>query len=148
MKNSNPLPLDKLVNLLFIYVRKSNGREYINKDVASGSGVSKASLTLIRQGKQQNPTLNTIRALLAFFDVPSNYLDASSKEEAIQIIESKHKNVSRLKFRTQDSELSPRAMQQIRDIVQYALEVQHAQEHNLPEPELLDFNSKEDDDLT
>jgi|GEM_PF-6708212 len=135
-KSSHPLSVQKLVNLLFLHIYKPDGKQYTNKEVGDSVGVSQSSLTRLRDGDQPNPTLSTIRALLSFFDVPIAYMDATTDEEAIKIIwDSKKKidNAASVKLRNLDADLSPRSLNQISMLIQYALDVQEAK-NNGEEP--------------
>ncbi len=147
MPTIKPLPLHELINFLFEYVLKPDGKPYSNSEVADAIGISRPSITLIRQGQQENPTLNTVRAILNFFAVPSAYLDVKSREEAINILLSEQEEITfNLRLRNlKGSELSPRLLKQVKAVAQYAIDLYQAQEYGLPEPELPNFPSLEEE---
>lgn len=74
MQSSVP-SLAELLNQLFELRRHPSGREYSVREVAAAAKgeVSRATIDAIRNGKNSNPTRNTLIALCNFFEVPSSY---------------------------------------------------------------------------
>jgi transcriptional regulator with XRE-family HTH domain len=74
MRSSVPSLAD-LLNQLFERRRHPSGREYSVREVAAAAKgeVSRATIDAIRNGKNNNPTRNTLIALCNFFEVPSSY---------------------------------------------------------------------------
>ena len=147
---SNQMPIDQLINLLFTQITKPNGRAYAAAEVARATGVSTAMISALRTGRRQNPSLEIVRGILQFFDVPLVYIDARSIDEALEIIQNRDRYAKPkgfLSFRNASSDigLSPRALEQIETVVDYIIERKKAQEAGLPEPEMPNF--EEDDDM-
>jgi transcriptional regulator with XRE-family HTH domain len=145
---SKPMPINQLINLLFTQVTKPDGRPYTAAEVAQATGVSTSMISALRTGRRQNPSLDLARDILKFFDVPLVYLDATSMDEALEIIQNRAqatKGKGSLIFRdaTNGLGLSLQALEQIEAVVEYIIERKKAQEMGLPEPEKPDF---EDDD--
>lgn len=80
------LPLAQQINLLFENVKKSDGQTYTLKEVSEATGISLPSLSHLRNGKNVNPQLNTLRALCRFFNVSLSYFESQSEEECLALI--------------------------------------------------------------
>lgn len=65
--------IGELVEDLFITHRKSDGREYSNKEVAQAIGCDQSYLAKLRRGVITNPGRDNLIELARFFDVPIIY---------------------------------------------------------------------------
>ncbi len=80
------------IDYLFHTVRRPDGRAYTYDDIERGTGgqVSRSYVWKLRNGKSQNPSLDVIEALAAFFHVPPEFFfgavgegDESQREAAL-----------------------------------------------------------------
>lgn len=63
------------IEYLFNTVRRPDGREYTYDDIERGTGgrVSRSYVWKLRNGRSQNPSLDVIEALSAYFHVPPEF---------------------------------------------------------------------------
>jgi transcriptional regulator with XRE-family HTH domain len=80
------ISLADLLKLLFVHIRKPNGRTYTVMEVADASGIKYESIRAIKLGRSLNPSLNTLLPLAKFFGVSLSYFEAETKEAALDII--------------------------------------------------------------
>lgn len=63
------------LNTLFAAIRPDGGaRQYTNKEVAAAVGCTPVMIGYLRSGARNNPSINLLRSLEAFFGVPHGYL--------------------------------------------------------------------------
>jgi transcriptional regulator with XRE-family HTH domain len=73
-----PVSLAERLNKLFASVRKPDGTEYSQREVAegvtaAGEPISHSYVGQLRKGEKDNPTLRHLRGLARFFGVPVEY---------------------------------------------------------------------------
>lgn len=139
----------ELINLLFSEVLQPDGRQYSASDVVRATGVSHSFISMLRSGKHTNPSFAAIQQILDFFEVPMAYMDAESVDEAKAIIHNRERYGPHLAVRfrkTEGLDLSPRALQQVETLIQYALAREKALDQGLPPPEPPQFHPPEDED--
>jgi transcriptional regulator with XRE-family HTH domain len=73
------------LKLLLAHSTRSDGTAYKAADVARGTGVSPAQISLLLSGQRSNTSMETASALLRFFDVSFDVLNATSEKEVIEI---------------------------------------------------------------
>ena len=137
----NPLPFSELLELLFEHRRKPDGSAYKATEVAHGSGVSTSQISLLVNGQRQNTTIETAKALLRFFEVPLEILNAASQDEAVKFLKAlPQAGEPLIRLRGPLSkELSPQALEQIQQLIEYVLAREQAVLEGKPEPPLPDF---------
>jgi transcriptional regulator with XRE-family HTH domain len=130
------LAFSDVLKLLFKHRTRSDGTPYKAADVARGTGISPAQISLLLSGQRTNTSLEIATALLRFFDVSFDVLNATSEEEVIKLIDaSKMKSESSFRLRGKlAQELSPRALRQIEQLIEYVLEREHAEREGQPLP--------------
>ena len=79
------LPLSQQLILLFEAKPHPDGRPYTMQEVSDATGISVAAISQMRNGKINNPQLNTLRNLCKFFDVPLRYFETKTTEECYAI---------------------------------------------------------------
>ena len=136
MTNQNQLTTQQLVNLLFTQTTKPDGRTYQSNEVAEVTGISTSMISALRTGRRTNPSLETIRQLLDFFNAPLSYMEAKTKEEAIAILnqrtEAQH---AQIRFRgIENQEMSPQGRKQVEVLLKFVIDYENAVAHGLPEP--------------
>jgi transcriptional regulator with XRE-family HTH domain len=72
------------IDKLFKTIRRPNGREHSNEEVARACGFSKQYMGQLRRGESTNPTYQNLAALAAFFDVDVAYFFNSERAERIR----------------------------------------------------------------
>ncbi|MGH3624003.1 MAG: XRE family transcriptional regulator [Sciscionella sp.] len=103
---------DKL-NKLFATIRRADGAEHSNEEVAtwcktrSGESFSRTYLWQLRAGKRTNPTLRHLGALAAFFDMPLAYFGDDEQAQRLQheldlLAALRHTNAKRVALRAVD----------------------------------------------
>ena len=141
---SRHLTTQHLINLLFAQTTKPNGRPYTAAEVAEQTGISPSMLSALRTGSSSNPSLETMRSLLDFFNAPLAYMDATTKEEAIAIL-NQRTEVQRAKihFRGMDSrQLSPQGKKQVEALLKFVIDYERALIEGKPEPPLPRFDEE------
>jgi transcriptional regulator with XRE-family HTH domain len=83
---SNYLPLSEQLSILFENVLNAERRPYQLQEISEATGISTATLSQLRAGKNENPQLATLRALCQFFNVPLRYFETTSREECLAIL--------------------------------------------------------------
>jgi transcriptional regulator with XRE-family HTH domain len=141
--DNQPLPFSDLLELLFEHRRKPDGSAYKAAEVVRASGVSASQISLLVNGQRQNTSVDTARALLQVFDVPLDILNARSKAEVIALLDTlPQRGDPAIRLRGALSrELSPRALRQIEQLIEYVLAREHALEAGQPEPPLPDLRT-------
>jgi len=144
---AQPLPFSEILRLLFEYRLQPDGSAYKAADVARESGVSASQISLLINGQRQSTSISSARSLLHFFKVPITILDVETREQAIAMLKAlPPMGEPSIRLRGPLSQqLSPRALTQIGQLVEYVLAREAALERGLPEPPLpdLDVNSNE-----
>ena len=96
-------------------MRHPEGRAFTLQEVSDATGVSLGTVAQMRNGKVQNPQLNTLRALCRFFEIPLRYFETRTREECYAILAeptpSAKPALNEIAFRA--SGLSPEAQQDI-----------------------------------
>lgn len=133
---TEPLPFNEVLKLLFTHRTRPDGIPYKAAEVARATGISPAQLSVLLSGQRQNTSIEFARALIRFFDVPIQILDAASEQQVIDVIATRQpKTEAAIRLRSVlGSELSPRALRQIGQLVEYVLEREHAVRQGLPLP--------------
>ena len=132
-----------LINLLFNNITQPDGRQYTVKEVAEQTGVSLAMISQLRTGSRTNPSLEITKALLHFFDVPLSYMDAETKEEAIEILQNRDANKPPIRFRgIEDVGLSPKAQKQVEALLKYIVAHEKAVAEGRAEPKPPRFDNE------
>lgn len=133
---TQPLPFGDILKLLFEHRTRPDGTAYKAIEVARATGISPAQLSLLVSGQQRNTSIDFARAILRFFDVPIQILEATSEQQVIDAIATRQpKTEAAIRLRSAlGSELSPRALRQIGQLVEYVLEREHAARQGLPLP--------------
>lgn len=88
MMQNSPLPLSNLIDFLFKTCVKPNGGRYTSKDLADNIEMSETHVSLLRNGKTNNPGYQTLIAICDYFNVPFMYFGARSYDEAQTIANS------------------------------------------------------------
>ena len=144
MMNENQPTTQQLINLLFTQTTKPDGRTYQSNEVAEATGISASMISALRTGRRMNPSLETIRQLLDFFNAPLSYMEAKTKEEAIAILnqrtEAQH---AQIRFRgIENQELSPQGRRQVEALLKFVIDYENALAQGLPEPQLPRFDEE------
>lgn len=119
--------LAEKLNKLFSTVRRADGSEHGNEEVAawcrdrSGESFSRTYLWQLRTGKRTNPTLRHLDALAAFFDMPLAYFGDDEQAERLQheldlLAALRNSNVKRVALRAVD--LSPNGTDAVLDLIE------------------------------
>jgi transcriptional regulator with XRE-family HTH domain len=131
------LPLSEQLRILFEAVRHTEGHPYTLQEVSAATGVSLATISQMRNGKIQNPQLNTLRALGEFFHIPLRYFETRSIEECYQVLKERQQPpeataANEIAFRA--SHLSEQAQRDILTMIKWvqAAEQQHRQGNQPP----------------
>lgn len=151
------MKFSELFNLLLDHVVKPDGRKYMLIEIAEATGISDKQLGLYKRHEKNNPTLDTIQAIFNFFNVPMAFLDAHTPQEALDIIKAaqqleasnmSHEPVDpQLRFRSpQGMDLSPRALNQVQEIVSWVIHREQALTKGEAEPPFPRFEPEEPDD--
>ena len=118
------LPLAQQINLLFEHIKNPDDQIYTLKEVSEATGISLPSLSQLRNGKNVNPQLSTLRALCHFFNVPLNYFESRSEEECLVFIAEgrtdSHEDVNVSFITSMASALSPEGQRDLLTIVKWA----------------------------
>lgn len=133
---TEPLAFTDILKLLFIHRTRNDGSSYKAADIARGSGVSPAQISLLLSGQRANTSIETASALLRFFEVSLDVLNATSEQEVIEFVKARDmKSESSLRLRGKlAQELSPQALHQIEQLIEYVLEREHATREGQPIP--------------
>jgi transcriptional regulator with XRE-family HTH domain len=139
-----PLSLTEILNLLFKYRTKSDGSPYKAIEVARATGVSPAQISLLLSGQRPNTSFEIARALLRFFAVPLDVLNATSEQEVIALVAQPPRPTEPiLHLRgSLSQDLSPTALAQIEQLIEYVLRREYALRHDETLPPPPDFNTK------
>lgn len=86
MTQNAPLPLSNLIDFLFKICMKPDGGRYTSKDLADSIEMSETHVSLLRNGKSNNPGYQTLIAICDYFNVPFMYFGARSYDEAQTIV--------------------------------------------------------------
>jgi transcriptional regulator with XRE-family HTH domain len=109
---SNYLPLSDQLNILIENVVSPVRRPYHLQEISEATGISTATLSQLRTGKNDNPQLATLRALCQFFNVPLRYFETTSREECLAILtESRNNQPAETGANPEISEIALRAVQ-------------------------------------
>ena len=138
-----PLAFSEILNLLFTHRTRTDGTAYRAADIARATGISPSQLSLLMSGQRQNTSLETARSIIGFFDVPMTVLNATTAEQVISIInEATNSNLPVIHLRsTMSRDLSPRALRQIQEIIEWVLEKENAERTGQPIPPLPNLNN-------
>jgi transcriptional regulator with XRE-family HTH domain len=144
MTNQKQLTTQQLINLLFTQTTKPDGRSFQSNEVAEATGISTSLISALRTGRRANPSLETIRQLLDFFNTPLSYMEAKTKEEAIAMLnqrtETQH---AQIRFRgIENQELSPKGRKQVEALLKFVIDYEKALERGLPEPQVPRFDEE------
>ncbi len=140
---SNGLTIQQLINLLFNHITLPDGRPYTTKEVAAQTGVSLSMISAMRTGTRTNPSLEIVQAILHFFNVPLAYMDAQTKEEAIEILQNRELYNQPIRFRgIEDVGLSPKAQKQVEALLKYIVQHEKAVAEGRPEPNPPKFDAE------
>lgn len=132
-----------LINLLFNQITQADGRPYTSKEVAEQTGISLSMISQLRTGKRTNPSLDLAKALLGFFNVPLAYMEAQSKEDALEIIKNRHREKPPIRFRgIENVGLSPKAQRQVEALLKFIVEHEKAVAEGRPEPDPPRFDNE------
>lgn len=139
------LPLADQINILFEVITNPDGRPFTIQEVADQIDVSLATISQLRNGKINNPQLNTIRELCRFFDIPLRYFETTTPEECYAVIaENDVQNLPQLNeiaFRA--LKLSPQSQRDVLNMVKWA---QAAELEKTLDADFPSLPSLEDDD--
>jgi transcriptional regulator with XRE-family HTH domain len=72
------------IDKLFKTIRRPNGAEHSNEEVARACGFSKQYMGQLRRGESTNPTYQNLAALAEFFQVEVAYFFDSERSKKIQ----------------------------------------------------------------
>lgn len=131
---------------LFSVVRRSDGREYSNEQVAqsvvdAGVTISQSYIWQLRKGRKTNPTLKHLQALGEFFGVPPAYFFddhvagrvddqlAALTAERARLTEGEPANEVRL-MAMRAGELSPDRRKQVMDLLDVVYRLERAERHS------------------
>ncbi|MCB9460146.1 MAG: helix-turn-helix transcriptional regulator [Anaerolineaceae bacterium] len=129
------LRVSELLSLLYRHRYKSDGTYYVDRDVSEATGISQSSLSAIRRGSIQNPGIDTIKLLCRFFDVKLAYFEATSENEALEIMAAGRSEESyELKLAMRLNRLSEDARKDLERILSYVMRADRSM-HNMPEDE-------------
>lgn len=131
-----------LINLLFNQITQPDGRPYTSKEVSEKTGVSLSMISQLRTGNRSNPSLDLTKALLGFFNVPLSYMEAKTKEEALEIIQNRNLEKPPIRFRgVEEIGLSPKVQKQVEALLKFVVQFEKAVAEGLPEPAPPHFDS-------
>ncbi|OZM73072.1 hypothetical protein CFN78_12710 [Amycolatopsis antarctica] len=133
------------LNHLFTAVRRPDGREYSNEQVAQaaaeqGVTISQSYIWQLRKGRKSNPTLKHLQALGEFFGVPPAYFFddgvAGRIDEQIERLagerararEAEAGSEARL-MAMRAGELSPDRRKQVMDLLDVVYRLERAERH-------------------
>ncbi|MDQ7035569.1 MAG: helix-turn-helix transcriptional regulator [Anaerolineae bacterium] len=78
------ITFSEIFNLLLEHVPKADGSKYTLVELSDLIGISRPQLTQYKSGKHNNPTLESIRAILDVFEMPMTLLDCDDQVEALR----------------------------------------------------------------
>jgi transcriptional regulator with XRE-family HTH domain len=141
---TNQLTTQHLINLLFAQTTKPDGRLYTALEVAEQSGISPSMISALRTGNRSNPSLEMMRAILDFFNAPLAYMDARTKEEAIDILNQRtDAQLEHIRFRGIGNEgLSHEGREQVEALLKFVMAYEKALVEGLPQPKLPRFDEE------
>jgi transcriptional regulator with XRE-family HTH domain len=101
-------------------------------------------ISALRTGRRANPSLETIRQLLDFFNAPLSYMEAKTKKEAIAILNQRTEaQLTQIRFRgIENTEYSPKGRKQVEALLKFVIEYEKAQLQGLPEPQVPRFDEE------
>lgn len=135
LPEDHALSVPELVCLLYKHRRKPDGGSYIDRDVSEATGISQSSLSAIRRGTIQNPRIDNIKALCRFFNVKLAYFEATSENEALDMIAAGRSEESyEMKLAMRLNRLSEDARKDLERILTYVMRADRSM-HNTPEDE-------------
>lgn len=114
------------LNHLFATVKKADGRDYSNDEVATaiqrdqGVTISASYLWYLRTGQRDNPTVRHLNALARFFDVPLAYFvddNAARRIEAELAVVTAMRDAGVRTVALRANGLSAKSLETIRDVI-------------------------------
>lgn len=133
---NEPMAFAELLKLLFLHCTREDGTPYKPADVARATGVTRSQLSLLLNGQRSGASVELARTLIGFFEVSLDVLNATSEQEVLEFVALRKKKAEptlRIRGRLVE-ELSPRALQQMEQLIAYVLERDHAEREGLPVP--------------
>ncbi|MFJ7275464.1 helix-turn-helix domain-containing protein [Kitasatospora sp. NPDC098663] len=125
-KDQGPALIAKRLNYLFKHRHPAGRGPYTIAEAAAGTDVSESTIKQLRSGAKANPTINTLRALAAFFDVPPTYWVTDNPEQVFAerdlVNAMRDAGVQSIALRSQG--LSAKNMARITDMLDMARESQ------------------------
>jgi len=141
------LPISQQVQILFDEVQHEDGRAFTLQEVSDGTGVSVGTISQLKTGKIQNPQLNTLRELCAFFGVPLRYFETKSVEECYALIHDPYTiddpTMSEIAIRA--THLSPRAQRDILVVIKWVQAAEQARAAGVHLPPLPSLEPYDDE---
>ena len=138
------------LNHLFATVRRPDGKEFSNEQVAAAILATKQVKTLsqsyiwqLRNGVKDNPTVSHLRGLAKFFDVPVSYFfddeDAERVDRKLAEIQAERERLAELTGSSElqllamrAGELSPERRQQVMDLLDVVYRLEKAERGTHP----------------
>src|SRR5688572_33315999 len=144
MTNQKQLTTQQLINLLFTQTTKPDGRSFQSNEVADATGISTSMISALRTGRRANPSLETIRQLLDFFNAPLSYMEAKTKEEAIAILNQRTEaQLTQIRFRgSENTQYSPKGRKRLEALLKSVIEYDNADLQGLPKPQVPSFDEE------
>ena len=141
---TNQLTTQQLINLLFTQTTKPDGRSFQSNEVAEVTGISTSMISALRTGRRANPSLETMRQLLHFFNAPLGYMEAKTKEEAIAILNQRTEaQLTQIRFRDiENPDYSLKGRKQVEALLKFVIEYEKAMNQGLPEPKVPRFDEE------
>lgn len=144
---SDYLSVQDQIQCLFDEVLHAEGRTYTLQEVATATGISIGTISQMKNGKIQNPQLNTLRELCHFFGVPLRFFETSSLEECYAIIhrddDEAPRTLSEIAMRA--TALSPEAQQDILRVISWVQAAEQLRESGVDLPPLPNLEGYDDD---
>lgn len=84
------MPVADQLNILFATLQQPNGKPYSAMSVSEKMDMSSSTLSLLRSGARENPSLWTLQKISYFFGIQLDYFDCNSPEECRAYL-AKHK---------------------------------------------------------
>jgi len=136
-----------LLNLLMNHCRKENGRPYSLAELSRGTGISGNQLGMYRRHQHNNPTLESIRSILDFFQMPIAILESRTQSEALAMITAvqngqkiHHPSQAIANALPRETEPSDEGMEQMKALVDWVIRRERALLNGEEEPVPPDFS--------
>ncbi len=145
----NYLPFADQMNILFDAVQHPDGRPYTLQEVSEATGISRGTLSQMRNGRITNPQLSTLRAIIKFFNVPLRYFETETAEQCYKLIhdtrdqQAEQRPLNEISLRAM--KLTPNMQKDILTIIKWVLDAEAYRKQGLDAPPLPNLEEYDDD---